>query len=110
MARSDRVHSIVAWLRLAEIVGEYVAKGSKLYVEGKIQTSSVDKQSGRGNVSLRSSPATCCCWAGGKMAAATITVRTATGTRTGLPTLALQSLHQIVLALEAVAQERAVKQ
>jgi single-strand DNA-binding protein len=40
-------HSIVAWQRLAEIVGEYVAKGSKLYVEGKLQTSSwEDRQSG----------------------------------------------------------------
>ena len=40
-------HSVVAWKRLAEIVGEYVAKGSKLYVEGKIQTSSwEDRQSG----------------------------------------------------------------
>ena len=40
-------HSIVAWQRLAEIVGEYVAKGSKVYVEGKIQTSSwEDRQSG----------------------------------------------------------------
>jgi single-strand DNA-binding protein len=40
-------HSIVAWKRLAEIVGEYVAKGSKVYIEGKIQTSSwQDRQSG----------------------------------------------------------------
>jgi single-strand DNA-binding protein len=40
-------HSIVAWQRLAEIVGEYVAKGSKVYVEGKLQTSSwEDRQSG----------------------------------------------------------------
>lgn len=40
-------HSIVAWQRLAEIVGEYVSKGSKLYVEGKIQTSSwEDRQNG----------------------------------------------------------------
>ena len=40
-------HNIVAWQRLAEIVGEYVCKGSKLYVEGKIQTSSwEDRQSG----------------------------------------------------------------
>jgi len=38
-------HSIVAWQRLAEIVGEYVRKGSKLYVEGKLQTSTwEDKQ------------------------------------------------------------------
>jgi single-strand DNA-binding protein len=37
----------VAWKRLAEVVGEYVAKGSKVYVEGKIQTSSwEDRQSG----------------------------------------------------------------
>lgn len=40
-------HNIVAWQRLAEIVGEYVSKGSKLYIEGKLQTSSwEDKQSG----------------------------------------------------------------
>jgi len=32
-------HSIVAWQRLAEIVGEFVSKGSKIYVEGKLQTS-----------------------------------------------------------------------
>jgi len=37
----------VAWQRLAEIVGEYVRKGSKLYIEGKLQTSTwEDKQSG----------------------------------------------------------------
>src|SRR6266851_5697487 len=41
-------HSVVAWQRLAEIVGEYVRKGSKLYVEGKLQTSTWDdRQSGR---------------------------------------------------------------
>jgi single-strand DNA-binding protein len=40
-------HSVVAWQRLAEIVGEYVRKGSKLYVEGKLQTSSwEDRQNG----------------------------------------------------------------
>jgi single-strand DNA-binding protein len=40
-------HCIVAWQRLAEIVGEYVRKGSKLYVEGKLQTSTwEDKQTG----------------------------------------------------------------
>jgi single-strand DNA-binding protein len=40
-------HSIIAWQRLAEIVGEYVTKGSKLYIEGKLQTSSwEDRQSG----------------------------------------------------------------
>ena len=40
-------HSIVAWQRLAEIVGEYVRKGTKLYIEGKLQTTSwQDRQSG----------------------------------------------------------------
>ncbi|HEV3316788.1 MAG TPA: single-stranded DNA-binding protein [Candidatus Angelobacter sp.] len=40
-------HNIVAWQRLAEIVGEYVKKGSKVYIEGRLQTSSwEDKQSG----------------------------------------------------------------
>src|SRR5258708_8666504 len=40
-------HSVVAWQRLAEIVGEYVRKGSKLYVEGKLQTSTwEDRQNG----------------------------------------------------------------
>jgi single-strand DNA-binding protein len=37
----------VAWQRLAEIVGEYVKKGAKLYIEGKLQTSSwEDRESG----------------------------------------------------------------
>jgi single-strand DNA-binding protein len=40
-------HSVVAWQRLAEIAGEYVRKGSKLYVEGKLQTSTwEDRQNG----------------------------------------------------------------
>jgi len=40
-------HNIIAWQRLAEIVGEYVKKGSKIYIEGRLQTSSwEDKQSG----------------------------------------------------------------
>ena len=41
-------HNIVAWQRLAEIVGEYVKKGSKLYIEGRLQTSSWDdKETGQ---------------------------------------------------------------
>ena len=40
-------HNVIVWQRLAEIVGEYLSKGSKVYVEGKLQTSSwEDKQSG----------------------------------------------------------------
>jgi single-strand DNA-binding protein len=41
-------HNLVAFDRLAEIVRDYVKKGSKLYVEGRIQTRSWDdKQSGQ---------------------------------------------------------------
>ncbi len=31
-------HSIVCWSGLAEIAGEYLRKGSQVYVEGKLQT------------------------------------------------------------------------
>ena len=40
-------HNIVAWQRLAEIVGEYVKKGQKLYIEGRIQTRSWDDKDGQ---------------------------------------------------------------
>ena len=41
-------HNIVAWARLAEIIGEYVKKGSKVYIEGRLQTRSWDdKTSGQ---------------------------------------------------------------
>jgi len=36
-------HRVVFFNRLAEIVGEYVRKGSKLYVEGRLQTRSWDQ-------------------------------------------------------------------
>ena len=36
-------HNIVAWQRLAEIVGEYVQKGKRLYIEGRLQTSTWNK-------------------------------------------------------------------
>lgn len=40
-------HNVLAWERLAEIVGEHVHKGTKLYVEGRLQTSSwEDRQTG----------------------------------------------------------------
>jgi single-strand DNA-binding protein len=39
-------HNIVAWRRLADIVGQYVKKGSKVYVEGRLQTRTWDDQSG----------------------------------------------------------------
>ena len=36
-------HNIVVWRKLAEIVGEYLKKGSKIYIEGKLQTRSYEK-------------------------------------------------------------------
>ncbi|HOH55889.1 MAG TPA: single-stranded DNA-binding protein [Paludibacteraceae bacterium] len=36
-------HNIVAWRGLAEIVEKFVKKGSQLYIEGKIQTRSWEK-------------------------------------------------------------------
>ena len=41
-------HSLVAFQRTAEIVGEYLKKGRSVYVEGKLQTRSWDdKESGQ---------------------------------------------------------------
>lgn len=31
-------HNIVAWRKLAEIIGQYLKKGSKVYIEGRLQT------------------------------------------------------------------------
>ncbi len=39
-------HNVVAWRRLAEITGEYLKKGSKVYIEGRLQTRSWDDPSG----------------------------------------------------------------
>lgn len=38
MQESTEWHQIVAWQRLAEICGEYLHKGSRVYIEGKLQT------------------------------------------------------------------------
>src|SRR5260370_37092680 len=41
-------HNVVLWQRLAEIAGEYLKKGGKVYVEGRLQTRSWDdKTSGQ---------------------------------------------------------------
>jgi single-strand DNA-binding protein len=36
-------HRITVWGRLAEVVGQYLKKGSKVYVEGKLQTRQYEK-------------------------------------------------------------------
>ncbi len=40
-------HRVVAFNRLAEIMGEYLRKGSKVYVEGRLQTRKWQDQSGQ---------------------------------------------------------------
>lgn len=40
-------HSVVAWRKLAEIIGAYVKKGTKVFVEGRLQTRSWDDPSGQ---------------------------------------------------------------
>jgi single-strand DNA-binding protein len=39
-------HKIVAWGRLGEICGEYLKKGSQVYIEGRIQTRSWEDRDG----------------------------------------------------------------
>lgn len=39
-------HNVVAWRKLADICKQYLKKGSKVYIEGRLQTSSWDDQSG----------------------------------------------------------------
>lgn len=40
-------HRIVAFGRLAEICGEYLAKGSKVYIEGRLQTRKYQDKDGQ---------------------------------------------------------------
>jgi single-strand DNA-binding protein len=41
-------HSLVAWQRTAEIIGEYCKKGSQVYIEGRLKTDSWDdKETGQ---------------------------------------------------------------
>ena len=46
MVERTEWHSIVAWARLAEICGEYLRKGSKVYFEGQLQTRSWEDRDG----------------------------------------------------------------
>jgi single-strand DNA-binding protein len=39
-------HNIVAFEKAAEIIGEYVKKGKKMYIEGRIQNRSYDDKDG----------------------------------------------------------------
>jgi single-strand DNA-binding protein len=39
-------HNVVAWARLAEVCNQYLAKGRKVYVEGRLQTRDWEGQDG----------------------------------------------------------------
>ncbi len=39
-------HRVVAWRRLAEVCGEYLSKGSNVYVEGRLSTRSWEDRDG----------------------------------------------------------------
>lgn len=44
--KKTEFHNIVAWRKLAEICGQYLRKGSKVYVEGRLQTTEWTGQDG----------------------------------------------------------------
>jgi len=44
--KQSEFHNIVAWRKLGEICGQYLKKGSKVYIEGRLQTRSWDDPSG----------------------------------------------------------------
>ncbi len=46
MVERTEWHNVVTWARLAEICGEYLRKGSKVYFEGQIQTRSWEDRDG----------------------------------------------------------------
>ncbi len=46
MQEQTEWHRIVAWRRLAEICGEYLSKGARVYIEGKLQTRKWQDQNG----------------------------------------------------------------
>ena len=47
--KQDRAeyHNVVAWRKLAEICNQYLHKGTKVYIEGRLQTRSWDDQTGQ---------------------------------------------------------------
>ena len=48
-ARQEKAefHNLVAWRKLAEIIQQYVKKGARLYVEGRLETRSWDDPQGQ---------------------------------------------------------------
>ena len=47
LKEATEFHNVVAWGKLAQTVGSYCHKGSKVYVEGRLQTRSWDNPEGK---------------------------------------------------------------
>lgn len=63
-------HRVVFNGRLAEIVGQYLRKGSQVYVEGSLRTRKwTDQPPARNATPPKSAPTPCRCWAAAKAAA-----------------------------------------
>ena len=64
-------HNVVLWQRLAEIAGEYLKKGGKVYIEGRLQTRLLGRQADRPEEihDARSWPTIWCCSADAAKAA-----------------------------------------
>ena len=46
MQEQTEWHKVVVWSRLAELCNEYLSKGSKVYIEGRLQTRKWQDQNG----------------------------------------------------------------
>ena len=56
-------HRVVFFRRLAEIAGEYLKKGSQVYLEGRLQTRKWQDQQGQDRYTTEIVRTTCRCWA-----------------------------------------------
>jgi len=48
-AEETEFHNVVAWGKLAEICSEYLKKGAKVYIEGRLKTRSWESENGHKN-------------------------------------------------------------
>ena len=86
-------HRVAFFGKLAEIAGQYLRKGSRVYIEGRIRTRKWQDQSGRTSTAPRSSPTRCRCWGRARVWVAAVTTWAAVA---------------VVVATAAAARPRAV--
>jgi single-strand DNA-binding protein len=70
MKEATEWHRVVFNGRLAEIVGQYLRKGSQVYVEGSCARASGPTRTASKNTPPKSAPTRCRCWAAAKAWAA----------------------------------------